>query len=73
MNDLNKKQIFIIFCLEGYIKTYQTTGADTYNLFKKYAVFTYIEDGYDVLHTQSINYVISEINDFIKNRKQYNG
>lgn len=69
MNKLNDIQKFIIFCLENYKTKNNLSGNDTSELFNTYNVFEYLEEGYEILHTQSMNYVVKEIEEFIKQRK----
>lgn len=69
MSKLSKIQEFTIFCMEAYKTKYELSGADVLNLFQKFDIFTYLETGYEVLHTQSMNYIVSEINELMKNRK----
>lgn len=38
-----------------------------FELFKDHKVFSFLEEGYDVLHTQSLEYVVSEIKALINN------
>lgn len=69
MNKLNDIQKFIIICLENYKIKNKLSGNDTSELFNTYNVFEYLEEGYEILHTQSMNYVVNEIEEFIKQRK----
>lgn len=68
MSKLNKKQAFIIFCMEAYKNKYDLSGEVVLNLFQKFEIFSFLENGYDVLHTQSMDYIVSEIYELIKNR-----
>ena len=48
---MDKEMEFIIFCIENY-KVYKSlTGKQTVDLFKRYGVFDYLREFYDVLHT----------------------
>ncbi len=62
---MSEKQLFSIFILEAYKRRLKLTGPKALSLFKKYNVFSFLEEGYDVLHTQSIDYVVSEIQELI--------
>lgn len=66
MNKLSEIQTFIIFCMEAYKNKYKLTGEDVFNLFRKFDVFIFLENGYDVLHTQSMDYMVTEIHELIK-------
>ncbi len=70
MNKLDNTQNFIIFCLELYRTENAFTKNKVFNTFKKYNVFEYLKSGYEVLHTQSAQYIFSEISDYIKSRNE---
>lgn len=59
---------FIIFCLENYKNNKNLSGKDAFLLFSKYGVFDYLENGYEMLHTQGHNYLIDDIDEYLKNR-----
>jgi hypothetical protein len=69
MNSNNKIQEFQLFCLENYRILYNLPGEVTLDKFHKYKVFDFLEYGYEVLHTQAMNYIISEINEYIKSQE----
>ena len=60
---------FIIFCMELYKYKEKLTGKQVYELFEKYGVFDYLKEGYDVLHTQGSDWLMNEIDEFLKIRK----
>jgi hypothetical protein len=61
--------LFVTFCIENY-KEYKNISADeTLFIFNKYEVIGYLEAVYDTLHTQGKDYIMSEIDGYIKNRK----
>ncbi|MDR1973322.1 MAG: DUF3791 domain-containing protein [Bacteroidales bacterium] len=66
-DDINK---FLVFCIESYKSALGLSGIDTLADFKDYGVFDYLSDGYEVLHTQGKEYIVADIKDFIKCRKQ---
>ncbi|GHT02167.1 hypothetical protein AGMMS49525_05210 [Bacteroidia bacterium] len=67
-NDQNINK-FIIFCLENYKSALNLSGVQALSDFKDYDVFTYLSNGYEVLHTQGKDYIINDIKDFIAHRK----
>ena len=69
MIKLNKIQQFQLFCLENYKSFKEITGKAALLEFNCFGVFDYLSNGYEVLHTQSRNYIIAEIIDFIDERK----
>lgn len=62
-------QKFVIFCLESYKIDKQLSGAEALRDFEQYDVISYLEDGFEVLHTQGREYIVVDINDYI-HRKQ---
>jgi hypothetical protein len=58
---------FIIFCLEHYRHFRQVSAMEALLSFRKTGVFQYLVDGYEVLHTQSRDYIVRDIDDFILN------
>ncbi len=69
MNKLTKIEQFIVFCLEAYKNKFNLNALEILGLFEAKKVFRYLEEGYEVLHTQSLDYVTLEINEFINNQK----
>ena len=61
---------FIIFCIEAYKIENKLTGKETYDLFEKYDVFSYLTEGYDMLHTQGGPWLVDDIDGFIKLRNR---
>lgn len=67
MITLNAVEKFYLFCLECYKQTGNLSGKEIYQLFKEKEVYTFLENNFEVLHTQSKNYIIDEIKNYIKN------
>ena len=67
MKNDNKTHKFIIFCLEYYKHFRKITAMQALILFRQTGVFQYLAEGYDVLHTQSKDYIVADIDDFILN------
>ncbi|MGL4484955.1 MAG: DUF3791 domain-containing protein [Anaerovoracaceae bacterium] len=44
------------------------TGAEVADIFDKNGVVDFLLSGYDMLHTQSMEYVINEIHEYLRNR-----
>lgn len=59
---------FVVFCLEVYKSKHKLTGEEAYELFEKYRVFDYLEEGYDMLHTQGDAWLMNDIEEFLKIR-----
>ncbi|MBN2262921.1 MAG: DUF3791 domain-containing protein [Prolixibacteraceae bacterium] len=63
---LNSIQSFQLFCLESYRNTKGISAIKALHDFKTYNVFSFLEEAYQVLHTQSQHYILSEINRYIQ-------
>jgi hypothetical protein len=67
---LNNIEQFQIHCLESYKDMKKITGKKALTDFLTYGVFDYLNAGFEVLHTQSLDYVINGIQDFIDRRRK---
>lgn len=64
---------FLSFCIEQYKTEKGISGADAVQVLKLYGVLEYLAEHFDVLHTQSKQWLLSDIDEFIqirKNRKE---
>ena len=68
--DNPKLLLFYAFCLEKYKDFSNLSAEETLLNFRKYHVFDFLCDGFDVLHTQGESYIVSEIDMFIQARKK---
>lgn len=59
---------FISFCVEHYKKQKGIPGEKAMEELYGYGVLDYLRKNYDALHTQSIQWVMEDINEFIKSR-----
>lgn len=59
---------FIVFCIEFYKNKQNLSGKDVYELFSKYGVINYLENGYEVLHTQGKDWLMEDIDKYLENR-----
>ena len=69
--DKKKQDIayFVSFCIEQYRNAKHLTGAEPLQLLDKYKVLDYLCEHYEILHTQSRQWILEDIEDFIKIRK----
>ena len=69
--DKKKQDIayFVSFCIEQYKNAKHLTGAEAMQLLDKYKVLDYLSEHYEILHTQSRQWILEDIEDFIKLRK----
>lgn len=73
--DKNLKDItyFISFCIEQYMNAKGIDEEEVIATFSEYGVFDYLYDYFEVLHTQSRQWLVSDIEDFINDRKSSKG
>lgn len=60
--------IRVEICIEIFKEENKLTGKEVYELFEKYEVLKYLQDGYDMLHTQGDRWIMNDINEFLKIR-----
>ena len=68
---INEKQdiaYFLSFCIEQYKVAKSLTGNEAMTLLSGYSVLEYLEEHYEALHTQSRQWLVEEIDDFIRER-----
>ena len=70
---MNKKNqdiaYFLSFCIEQYKNEKGMNGVEVLNTFNKYGVLDYLMEHFEILHTQSRQWIIEDIDEFIKERK----
>jgi len=69
VKEMSKTLEFKIFCLESYKSTHNMNGVSVLDVFNKYGVFDYIESFYDVLHSTGQQYIVEDIDLFMKARQ----
>ena len=61
---------FLSFCIEQYKTEKGISGADAVQVLKLYGVLEYLAEHFDVLHTQSKQWLLADIVEFIHIRKE---
>ncbi len=59
---------FLIFCIEIYKSHCNTTGKKVLNTFQKYGADDYLEEFYDVLSSESPEYICEVIDEYLAGR-----
>ncbi len=71
--DMNKKNLYIAyflsFCIEQYKEAKHLSGAEAAKIFDKYGVLEYLEQHFEPLHSQSRQWILEDIDEFIGLRK----
>ena len=68
----NKNQeisYFISFCIEQYKNAKSLDGTAVMELFAKYGVLDYLNEHYEIMHTQNYQWIVEDIDEFINIRK----
>ena len=66
---MSKEGHFLIFCAEQYKNARQMNGKQLVTLFNKYDVWDYIYSCFEALHTTGVNYIVSDIDQYIATRQ----
>ena len=61
---------FLSFCIEQYAHRQKKTGAETATLFDQLGLLQYLAAHFDVLHSQSAQWIMEDIDDYINIRKE---
>ena len=65
---MSQEAAFAVFCIENYKVHKSLTGKQTEALFRRYGVFDYLREFYDVLHTTGYQYINNDIDIYLKSR-----
>lgn len=65
--------LFISFCIEQYKTAKGLTGEEAMRILSHYGVLDYLNEFYDVLHTQGGQWLLADMDGFIANRKKEEG
>lgn len=60
---------FLTFCIEQYKNEKGLTGEEAMKELNRYGVFDYLSDHFEILHTQSRQWLLADIDEFINTRK----
>ena len=70
---MNKQKLdiayFVAFCIEQYKHTHNISGREAMRLLDNYGVLDYLAENYEILHTQSRQWILEDIDEFINIRK----
>lgn len=61
--------LFVSFCIEEYAAANGMTGSQAFDLFAQYGVTDYLCQCFEPLHTQSRQWLLAEIDEFVALRK----
>ena len=66
----DKILMFRVFGIESYCDIKDVYREDALALFRQYDVFGFLDDTFEVLHTQDVIYIIETIDRYIKSRRR---
>ncbi|MBO6124616.1 MAG: DUF3791 domain-containing protein [Bacteroidaceae bacterium] len=66
----NNILFFLSFCIEQYKMHKGLSGCDAIKLFDQYGITDHLAKNYDVLHTQSSQWMMQEIDEIINSKKR---
>lgn len=65
-----KLVLFKVFCIENYRAVEKMSAKEALLLFSDYEVFSFLDETFEVLHTQDVDYILDTIATYIKKRKE---
>lgn len=60
---------FLSFCIEQYKNRKKLTGVEAIRQLNRAGVLEYLQANYDVLHTQSSQWILEEIEELVNNKQ----
>lgn len=71
--DKTKQDIayFLSFCIEQYKEAKGLSGSEAMAMLSEYGVLEYLAEHWEILHTQGRQWIIEDIDEFIKARDKY--
>lgn len=66
---MTKQGDFLIYCIEIYKSSKNLTGKQVSELFSRFDVWDYIYTCYQALHTTGANYIVEDIDLYIKEQQ----
>ncbi len=66
---MSKQGDFLVYCTEQYKNAKKLTGRQVAELFSQYRVWDYIYSCFEALHTTGTNYIVEDIDLYIKARQ----
>jgi hypothetical protein len=66
---MDEKTAFIVYCIEEYKSAEKLSGKAVIELFNRCRLIDYIRSHYDALHTTGRQYIVNDLNLYIKARQ----
>jgi len=68
-NTNTKVLLFQMFCIENYRETKKKSAEEVLLLFSRYKVFGFLEENFEMLHTQDTAYILDTITMYIRKKR----
>ena len=68
MSERSKVAEFVSFCIEVFAHAKGMTGTAVFHLFDSCGLVRYLDECYDVLHTQGREWLLADMEDYLKVR-----
>ena len=66
---MSRQGDFMVYCTEQYKAAKKLTGKQVAELFSRYRVWEYLYSCFEALHTTGANYIVEDIDLYIKARQ----
>ena len=66
----NNVSYFVAFCIEQYKHAHNISGREAMRMLNSYGVLDYLVEHFEILHTQSKQWIWEDIEEFIRIRKE---
>lgn len=61
---------FLAFCVEIYKNAHSLSGDEASNVLSESGALDYLEENYDVIHTQSHHWILIDIEEYLSTHKE---
>ncbi len=68
-NTNTKVLLFKMFCIENYRETKKKSAEEVLLLFSRYRVFEFLEENFEMLHTQDTAYILDTLTTYIRKKR----
>ncbi len=65
---MSKESYFLVYCIERYRFFKGLSGEEVSELFKKYNLFEYVKNSFEVLHIMGDVHIVQDIDDYIESK-----
>lgn len=64
-----KAMLFRVFCVESYREAMKKSAEETLFLFSRHGIFEFLDDNFEMLHTQDTVYILDTITTYMRKNK----